>query len=202
MKEFKTTDGSVISIPEKISEITVEQLIKFSLIGEINNSIEDLAKILAVFTDVPVEKLPLGDFLEITSTLIVLLSTQPSQSPVTEFTLDGVKYIGRSAEELTTKEFIDFDTLSKDAVANLPTLLAIVFTEENERPGDYIKQVKERAAKFLKLDAETAQQALVFFSEEFLKYAEAMVGSLASTNPKMKEIMKKMNLLHPDGAGN
>lgn len=202
MREFKTTTDKVIRIPENISEMTVKNLIEFASLGELDGSMENVGKIISVFTDEPIQTIKFEDFFEMTNILGELLTTKPSAESLTEFTLNGVKYVGKNIEDMTTKEFIDFDTLSNEPIKNLPILLAIIYTEKEHIEEEYIAGVKRRADIFLNLDAESAQRGLVFFSTGFLNYAKAMVESLAQENPEIAKLMTELNLLVSDGAGN
>ena len=202
MKEFKTTTDKIISIPENISEMTVKNLIEFAGIGDLDDSMENIGKIISIFTNEPLQTIKLDDFFEITNTLGELFTTNLNESPIKEFVLNGVRYIGRDIEDMTTKEFIDFDTLSNEPVKNLPTLLAIIYTEAEPIEEDYTEGVKRRAEIFLNLDAESAQRALVFFSTGFLNYAKVMTESLAQENPEIAKLIEELNLLVSDGGGN
>lgn len=202
MREFKTTLDKTVYIPEKISEMTVKHLIDFASLGELDNSMENVGKVISVFTKEPIQTIKLDDFFEITEILISVLNTKASNELVKEFELDGVKYIGKDIEEMSTKEFIDFDTFSSDPIKNLPILLAIIYTEAEPIEEDYAKGIKRRAELFLNLDAETAQRGLVFFSTGFLKYEKAMIESLAQGNPEIMKLVEELNQLASDGVGN
>lgn len=200
MKKYNLTNGNTITIPEHISEITVEQLVNFNALGEIGNTINDMERLVRVFsnTGFTINDVSLEDFLDIVETLGKLLATKPVQRATEVFVLDGETYHCVEVEDLTTKEFIDFDTLSENPVEKLPLLLAIAYRPEHDTEltdKNYIDVLTSRAELFKKLDAQTAQEAICFFSQKFIEYAQHTAESLMAemkVNGKMEMLMEEL----------
>lgn len=192
MKEYKTINGEQALVPETLKDVTVQQLMDFSELGELGNDFDSMSKLLNVLTGFTIKDFYFSDFMEITSIVSKLLSTPPADEAITDFDLFGVHYKARKLEEFSAAEFMDFDTLSAEPMRNLPTLLALIFIDHEDE--NYIDGVQRRANEFLCLDAETAQRALVFFSKAFLEYAKSIVSSLDQENPTVKEMKKMLNL--------
>lgn len=175
---------------KSLKDITVKELIELSKVKDVT-TMEGVSKVINIFYG-RCDSLPLADFFDKFSELSKVIFETPNLTPIENFVFNGVTYRAKPLDELSTKEFIDFDNLSREnPVENLPTLLAIVFTDGNEE-GSYVKRTQERAAKFMSLDALTAQNAMVFIQRLLVTSARNMLGSLEGVSPKKKEELRKM----------
>lgn len=204
---MKTYDfnGSKLNFPENLSEVTVEQLIEIHSFGELSNSISDIIKVMKVFApDINPAEISFEAMIEITGLLGKTLSECANLEEVNSFEIDGEKYTCQDPNDLSVKEFIDFQEVSKDPVENLPLLLALVYKSESE--GDvsddkYVEVLMEKKNKFMHLDAKTAQGCLLFFSSSFTNYASNTLESLAKDQKQKKAIKKAMKELKQLTAG-
>lgn len=182
-----------------LKDITVRELIELSKVKDIS-TMEGTEKVVRIFYG-KCDNLSLGEFLEKFTEIASVVFEQPALEPIDRFEFNGVAYRAKGVEEIQTKEFIDFDNLSREnPVENLPTLLAIVFTDGNEE-GSYVKRIQERAERFLELDALTAQEAMVFIQRLFVAFANSMVDSLPKGVSKKKKAELKKMLDSLGGAG-
>jgi hypothetical protein len=95
--------------------------------------------------------------------LINLVDFKPPQTLIPEFTHEGVKYKVDTIFKVSG-QFIDFDNLRKDPIANLHLILSL-FAYEGD---NYTHNVSERAEKFLDVDYRIAYSVAFFFSR-FMK---------------------------------
>ena len=176
---------------KSLKDITVRELIELSKIKDIS-TMEGTEKVVRIFYG-KCDNLSLSEFLDKFTEIAKVVFEQPVLEPIDHFDLDGVTYRAKGVEEIQTKEFIDFDNLSREnPVENLPTLLAIVFSDGNTE-GSYVKRTQERAKKFERLDALTAQSAMVFIQRLFVAFASSIVDSLPKeVGEKKKAELKKM----------
>lgn len=175
-------------------DITLKELIAVSeLKDEDMNSVSTARKLVSIFYGSP-DDMTVEDFWTKYWEVTAVLYLKPEVVKVDSFTLDGIEYKAIPAERLTTKEFIDFETLQNDNVfGNFTLLLGLAFTDGND-DGDYTELVRARAKKFETLDAETAQNALSFIFASLLNSAADTLRSLATTakGEKQREAFKKM----------
>ena len=184
---------------KSLKDITVRELIELSKVKDVS-TMEGISKVMTIFYGKP-DSLSLSEFLDRFTEIAKVVFEQPVLEPIDHFEFNGVIYRAKSLDELTTKEFIDFDSLSREnPIENLPTLLAIVFTDGNE-DGSYVKRIQERAERFLELDALTAQNGMVFIQRLFVTSARNMLDCLKEVKPARKaELLKMLESL--GGAGN
>jgi hypothetical protein len=175
---------------KSLKDITVKELIALSKIKDLS-TMDGITKVVSIFYGKS-DNLSLDEFFGKFTELSKVIFEQPELTPIDHFEFNGVTYTAKGMEEIQTKEFIDFDNISREnPVENLPVLLAIAFTDGNTE-GSYVKRTQERAAKFESLDALTAQSAMLFFQQAFVAFANAIVGSLEGVSPKKKEELRKM----------
>lgn len=204
---MKTYDfkGVKLNFPENLSEVTVEQLIEVHSLGELSNSISDIIKMIKVFApDINPAEISFEAMIEITGLLGKTLSECANLEGVNSFEIGGEKYTCQDPNDLSVKEFIDFQELSTDPVENLPLLLALVYKSESEgtAPDDkYVEVLMEKKNKFMHLDAKTAQGCLLFFSNVFINYVSNTFESLATDQKQKKAIQKAMEELKQLNAG-
>lgn len=194
MKSYQI-DNNTVNLPETLSEVSVKQIIAIHNLGELTGSVNDVIRLINIFADTPVDlnTIDLGNILEISVQLSSVLFENKQIEPVDRFVIDGKEYFCQEPNELSVKEFIDFQEISKEPIDNLPLLLALVYKEKDEQePSDdeYMTVVMAKKAKFLDLDAKTAQGCLLFFSEAFANYVINTLESLETT-PEQKAILKK-----------
>lgn len=175
MKIFEI-DGKKIRIPENLTEITVKELIELHKAGELKGSLDDITRLIEIFNGrIDISKAPLDTVIQISMVLSETLFTSGNIVPYDSFTFDGKEYKVLPPEELLVREFIDFQDMSNEPVANLPLLLAIVCQYEGEDVPDdekgYIEFIGRKRDLFNNLDAKTAQGCLLFFSNAFTGYA-------------------------------
>lgn len=208
MKSYEI-DGKTVKLPENLSEVTVKQLIEIHNLGELTGSVSDVIKLINIFSATPIDinTIDLGSILEISVLLSAVLFENNKITPIDHFNIGKDVYFCQSPEELSVKEFIDFQEISKDPVSNLPLLLALVYKTEVEKDPDdedYMTYLMAKKSKFMEIDAKTAQGCLLFFSNSFTNYVVNSLESLETTPEQKKmimEIVKQMKGLG-DGAGN
>lgn len=196
MKIFEL-NGKEIRVPEGMDEITVKELIDIHSLGELTGQLKDIDGILEVFNGpVNITRFPLDTLIEVSSILSgTLFDNTPDK--VDSFVFEGRTYKVMSPEELLVREFIDFQEMSKEPVANLPLLLAIICQYDGEEVPDdnYIDYIYAKRDKFMNLDSETAQGCLLFFSNAFTTYVISTVEYLETVpelRQKIEEITKEM----------
>lgn len=194
MKSYQI-DNNIINLPETLSEVSVKQIIEIHKLGELTGSVNDVINIINIFSDVPVDlnTIDLGNILEISVQISSVLFENANLEPIDRFVLNNEEYFCVEPEELSVKEFIDFQEISKDPVQNLPLLLALVYKTKGEKEpndADYKSFMICKKTKFMELDAKTAQGCLLFFSNAFANYVVNTLESLEITK-EQKEILKK-----------
>lgn len=180
-------------------DIKLFELIK---VGEIENleTVEGARELVSLFHGNP-DQFTIQEFWDAFWNLTAILYQKPEPKQITSFTLNGVEYHAKTAEELTAGEFIDFDTLSREKpIENTLTLLAIVFTDGTP-DGDYVNAVQERMKKFETLDAETAISALSFIQAALVSCVRVMLGSLDKAAGSKNEMVRKLIADLKDGDG-
>lgn len=184
---------------KSLKDITVKELIALSKIKDLS-TMDGITKVVSIFYGKS-DNLSLDEFFGKFTELSKVIFEQPELTPIDHFEFNGVTYKVKGIDEIQTKEFIDFDNLSREnPVENLPVLLAIAFTDGNEE-GSYVKRTQERAKKFEELDAITAQSAMLFFQQLFVAFASSMVDCLPKGVSKQKkaELKKMLESLGGDG---
>lgn len=173
-------------IPKSWHEIKV---IELSEIMKAKNNMSDFNHILSLYEDT--EKLSIEEFLEAMIELKDVLSQPFEDVPFEEFELNNVKYTIKKIEEFKVDEYIDFDTLYKDNINNLPLLLGIIY-KSSEDTGDYQSDTKRKATELLEMPADTARSALNFFLASFITYFNSILDFLEQTNPNLKDQVNKI----------
>jgi hypothetical protein len=199
MKSYQI-DNNIVKLPETLSEVSVKQLIEIHDLGELTGSVNDVIRLINVFSEAPVDlnTVDLGSILEISVQLSAVLFENRQIEPIDKFVLDGEEYLCQAPEDLSVKYFIDFQEVSKEPVRNLPLILALVYrTKAEVEPNDeeYQTYIMAKKAKFMELDAKTAQGCLLFFSNLFSDYVINTLESLEMTEEQRKivnQTIKKM----------
>lgn len=158
-----------LDIPEELSDITLEQYLKYLNIVEKNpeNEIFLRQKMMQIFCGmklVDVEKMKEKDFMEITNHILAVLSETPER--VDTFTLDGVMYgFIPDLDEMTTGEYVDLDTNLGDP-KKLIKVMSVLYRPVRQKRDDkysiapYTGKVNEML-KYMPMDA--ALGSMVFF---------------------------------------
>lgn len=204
---MKTYDfnGSKLNFPENLSEVTVEHLIEIHSLGKLSNSISDIIRVMKVFApNVNPSEISFDAMIEIAGLLGKALSECANLGEVNSFEIGGEKYTCKDPNDLSVKEFIDFQELSTDPVENLPLLLALVYKSESEdtvSDDKYVEVLMEKKNKFMHLDAKSAQGCLLFFSNVFINYVYNTLESLVTDQKQKKAIQKTLEELKQLTAG-
>ena len=164
--------------------MNVEQLVAIQNINA--NNLDGQKKLVEIMFGVDPLTLPFDEFLVMTAKIPQLFS-EMDKTFKPEVDIDGVKFYAKELTSFSTREFIDFDTLAKEGNGAIPTLLALIYTNEEYAGKEYVAGIKEKAEIMKKMDAGTALGAINFFSRALLEY----VRNLAVSSPKAKEMMEK-----------
>lgn len=199
MKSYQI-DNNIVKLPETLSEVSVKQLIAIHDLGELTGSVNDVIRLINVFSEAPVDlnTVDLGSILEISVQLSAVLFENRQIEPIDKFVLDGEEYFCQSPEELSVKYFIDFQEVAKEPVRNLPLILALVYrTNDEVEPNDedYQTYIMAKKAKFMELDAKSAQGCLLFFSNLFSDYVINMLESLEMTEEQRKIVNQTIKMM-------
>jgi len=156
-----------VIVPTSLSEITLEQYQRFA---RLEGDDEFLTKkMLEIFCDVPLDKLPNIRFKEITGVskhLNAMMKEKPSLTQ--KFTLNGQEYgFIPSLEDITYGEFVDLDSYLQD-IQNLHKTMAVLYRPVTQRAGKrYDIEPYESATKYCDLMKEAPMDvvmgAIVFF---------------------------------------
>ena len=209
MKQIQFNDLT-LPCPETYSEMPLcvyANLVTLFQNG-LTNTMADMTNIVSAVTEMPVsiiKNLPINDMIDIYSTTIELLKTEPEHIDTSVLNLYGVEYKAQKPEEMTTRQFTDFDTLAEANVGkNFTTLLAIMYVPDTG--DDYFDNVKQFAENVKYIDTDFALSAINSFSMSLLRFVSTILGSseqakkMMEESPKMKEQMEIIsNFL--DGAG-
>lgn len=191
---MKTIDD--IHVPETLADITLGQYIRVQQFTD--NTLNDQMKAVTILTDIA-DNPDWNVFIDVTIALADM--DWNIGAPADKVVVDGVEYRLRSFDDLTTAEFIDFDTLlAEHNASTFSTLAAIAYTN-GEGGSDYVEATKKRARVFFdKMDALTAMSAINFFVRSSKDYLRTIADS--SQYPKeLKEMAVKILAL-ADGGGN
>lgn len=187
-----------------LNDITVKQIMEVQNINP--TTLDGQRKLIQCIFGIDPANLPFDEFLLKTAEIPEIFKVG-DRSFKKDIEVAGVKLTARAIDQLSTREFIDFDTLAKEGNTALPTLLAIIYTNEHYSEMEYIAGVKEKAALLMDLDAGTALGAIDFFSHALLEFVKNIVDSspkakeMMEKNPTMREAMAKMKAFLA-GAGN
>ena len=201
-----------------LNDITVKQIMEVQNINP--TTLDGQRKLIQCIFGIDPANLPFDEFLLKTAEIPEIFKVG-DRSFKKDIEVSGVKLTARAIDQLSTREFIDFDTLAKEGNTALPTLLAIIYTNEHYSKMEYIAGVKEKAALLMDLDAGTALGAIyqvrgydmsnvsfiqtnngwIVFDVLMCKEDMAAAKELMEKNPAMKEAMTKMKAFLA-GAGN
>lgn len=182
-----------------LKDITIKELIDVTMLPSLS-TVDDFAEAARMLYGDEVEELPITDWLEAVNDVMGVIGKAPTVKKIDRFKFEGVEYRAKSVDELTAKEFIDFETLSKEKpIDHITTLLAIAFTDGKEE-GNYVERITERATRFENLDAQTAQEALNFTFTVWQTFAKRMLDSSPQAVRDTKEFKEMLKVLK-DGAG-
>lgn len=175
-------------IPKNWHEIKVVEL---PTIMEAKNNMKDFNSVLSLYIDT--EKLSVDEFLESLLALKEVLNQPFEEVPFEQFELDGVTYTIKKIEDFKVDEYIDFDTLYKDNINNLPLILGIIYNS-SEDLGDYQSDTKRKATELLEMPVDTARSALNFFLKSFISYFNDTLDFLGKNNPALKPQIDKIRV--------
>ena len=165
-----------ILIPTSLSDITVEQFIKYSRISKLEEVDEEviMVSIIANFCNLTVEEtlqISLKDLKEIANQIIEVLNSQPKD-------IEIYKHLGRipNFDNITAGEYIDLDKYFQDTEMYHYALAVLYRPIEKKIGSQYIIEKyeggEERAKEMLQLPIELLLSSMVFFynlSSELLK---------------------------------
>ena len=156
-----------VIVPTSLSEITLEQYQRFA---RLEGDDEFLTKkMLEIFCDVPLDKLPNIRFKDITGVskhLNAMMKEKPSLTQ--KFTLNGQEYgFIPSLEDITYGEFVDLDSYMSDT-QNLHKTMAVLYRPVTQKSGKrYDIEPYESATKYCDLMKEAPMDvvmgAVLFF---------------------------------------
>lgn len=171
-----------VIVPTSLSEITLEQYQRFA---RLEGDEEFLTKkMLEIFCDVPLEKLPNIRFKDVSSVskrISDMMREKPSIK--TRFTLKGQEFgFIPSLEDITYGEFVDLDSYMSDT-QNLHKTMAVLFRPVIQKGGRrYEIEPYESATKYCDLMKEAPMDvvmgAIVFFWTLGKELLMAMTTSL------------------------
>lgn len=171
-------------------------------------TLEGQKRLCEIIYGVNVDSMPLDEFLQMIATLPEVFNGWKKEfKPVVE--VQGKEFVVKTMEQFTTKEFIDFDTLSDKASEQAPLLLSLMYSNEELDKLEYPENVKAKAQILVDMPAGVALGALDFFVTKLLGFVNNTVASSPAAkevlmkDPKMKEAMEMVKrFLSQDGGGN
>ena len=183
-----------VIVPTSLSEITLEQYQRFA---RLEGDDEFLSKkMLEIFCDVPLEKLPNIRFKDITGVskhLNAMMKEKPSLTQ--RFTLNGQEYgFIPSLEDITYGEFVDLDNYLQD-IQNLHKTMAVLYRPVTQKSGKrYDIEPYESATKYCdtmkEAPMDVAMGAVLFFwtlgSELLTNILTSLEGAIPKTNTPHK----------------
>ena len=183
-----------VIVPTTLSEITLEQYQRFA---RLEGDEEFLTKkMLEIFCDVPLEKLPNIRFKDVSSVskrISDIMREKPSIK--TRFTLKGQEFgFMPSLEDITYGEFVDLDSYMSDT-QNLHKTMAVLYRPVIQKGGRrYEIEPYESATKYCDLMKEAPMDvvmgAVLFFwtlgSELLTNILTSLEGAIPKTNTPHK----------------
>ena len=156
-----------LTIPTKLSEIPLYQMVEYNSLGEISAS-DKTMKALSIFLNVSekeLAKFPLAVVNKAISHVQNILNETPDFHK--QFTHKGIKYgFIPNLDDITTGEFIDIENYQKNA-ADMWKLLSVLYrpiTKEGQGHRYLIETYKGNVNEQLKdVPSDVAYGALVFF---------------------------------------
>lgn len=191
-----------IIIPEKLSEVSVRQFLRFKEL-DISNSSEDFLakKMISIFCNVDmsiVNKLSLKDFKDITYILTSMLNQEVDL--IRTFTYKGVEFgFIPNLDKMTLGEYVDIDNAFKDEDIN--SFLQVVYRPVVDKKGDLyrIKSYEpDECINMLDVPYDVYKGAEVFFYRLGKDLLSCMKNYLQAQEVKM---MKKGQTLESNGVG-
>ena len=186
------------------NDLTIKQVMQFQ--GIDTSTLSGQKQLCEIIFGVDPETLPLDEFLEMIGSLPEFFG-KLHKTFKPEITLSGKVFKAQRMEDMQTKEFIDFDTLSEKSNEQAPMLLALIYAQEELDKLEYPENVKAKAKILEDMPAGEALGALDFFTRKLLRYVRNIADSSDKAkelmkNPKMKEAMETMGkFLSEDGDG-
>lgn len=161
-----------VTIPENISDITLEQHLKYAKLNK-RDGISDLEhnkRAISIFTSLPyqsIAKIHQSDYEGLVESIITALNTPCDFQ--SRFYLNGIEYgFIPNLDEITQGEYMDLVEYQADE-KDLNKLMAVLFRRvtKTTKLGDYeiraYDGTKERAELFLKMPMNIVSGALGFF---------------------------------------
>lgn len=171
-------------------------------------TLEGQKRLCELIYGVNVDSMPMDEFLQMIGTLPEFFNGWKKEfKPVVE--VQGKEFVAKTMEQFTTKEFIDFDSLSDKASEQAPLLLSLMYSNEELDKLEYPENVKAKAQILVDMPAGVALGALDFFVTKLLGFVNNTVASSPAAkealmkDPKMRAAMEMMTrFLSQDGGGN
>lgn len=189
------------SVPENLSEITLGQFIRVQQYT--GNSMKDQRKVIGILTNSTpdvIDELNVLEFVDVSEAIAEMDWSVPDE-PQSKVIIDNDMFTLKAFDDLTTSEFVDFDTLlGENKAQNLDVLCAIAYDDGKEHTN-YVKDTRERARLFFaKMNADVALSAIRFFVEGSQSYASS-IADCSEMPEQVREMAKKIADL-ADGGGN
>lgn len=210
LKKMSTMEESKINelgIPQSLKELSLRKLIEIQKLngnnaGSMQYQNQFLSTILNV-TEVDLMDMSVDDYYTAVSLLQPLFEDleQIRTKPRYDIELKGTKFHLVKFTELSTAEFIDFNTLADEMkLNNSPENISVILALIYKKIGSDIitpETIKENSEFFLdNMDADTALSAIVFFSTSAIEYIKSIKGSLPSQAAEQMD--KMMMMLKPN----
>lgn len=174
------------------SDISIKKFdeIKKALKTNFNKELEANLAMLSILCDVDVEEienLPLVEFSKLVSQT-EFLKEMPQVDIKEKYMINGHKYVlCANVAKMTTAQYIDYQTLVKNADKNVKELLAVFLIPEGKKYGDYdLEEVIDEIYNYLPI---AAARAICFFFTLVLQ--SLTKATLISLERKTKKELKK-----------
>lgn len=193
MKKLELTN-SVVEVPEGYNDIVLKDFLQIQHYSEDSSLTAVKSLIELLVKDIDLSKMPMEDFITLSIYIGEILKESPTAMEHETIDCNGKQYFVKKVEELSAREYIDFDTLSTSDdnwTSNLPLLLALITEEKGKKVKDYVKDLKKRAEFFSEnLDSKTACEMILFFSNKFITYAKDTNLSSILTPQQVEQVKK------------
>jgi arsenate reductase-like glutaredoxin family protein len=196
-----------ITIPESLSDLTLEQYQKFLKVVDTNTDEVFIGqKMVQIFCDVPllsVEHMAKKDFEEITAILTNILNQTPEFKPTFEFKGEEYGFIPNLNDDIKMGEFVDLDNLAGDW-DEMVQFMSIIYRPITKKMGKKYLIEPYEAKKFdefkdLPLDIVISTQLFFWSLGSKLLQHTLNSGQNLLQNKRVRE--KLQNHLELDGAG-
>lgn len=190
-----------VIVPTSLSEITLEQYQRFA---RLEGDEEFLTKkMLEIFCNVPLEKLPNIRFKDISSVFKHISAMMKDKPSLTQrFTLNGQEFgFIPSLEDITYGEFVDLDSYMSDT-QNLHKTMAVLYRPVTQKSGKrYDIEDYESATKYCDLMKEAPMDVVIGSILFWTLGKELLMATLTSLEGQAKMITPHKDNSTNDGDG-